>query len=78
MRLKEQLDNAFSGGVNPFAVIGYGVQRLDEGHPGLVPPPGEEDAEGEPEVPQRKTSVILPPGMNLNRKSSFKGVAQAT
>lgn len=77
MRLKEQLDNAFSGGVNPFAVTGYGIQRLEEGHPGLAPPPGEEDAEGEPEVPQRKMSVILPPGTTI-RKTSFNKVAQAT
>jgi hypothetical protein len=48
MRLKEQLDNAFAGGVNPFAVTGWGVQKFDEGHPALgTIDLGMEDAPGE-------------------------------
>ncbi|KAL2137157.1 hypothetical protein VTI74DRAFT_7704 [Chaetomium olivicolor] len=47
-RLHEQLQTATNGGrVNIFKVVGYGAQRLPEGHPGLL---GDfEDAPGEPD-----------------------------
>ncbi|KAH6636270.1 SCA7, zinc-binding domain-containing protein [Chaetomium tenue] len=44
-RLHEQLHTATNGGrVNIFQVVGYGAQRLPEGHPGLLE---NEDAPGE-------------------------------
>ena len=46
-RLHEQLQAATNGGrVNIFGVVGYGAQRLPEGHPGLL---DSEDAPGEPD-----------------------------
>jgi len=46
-RLHEQLQTATNGGrVNIFKVVGYGAQRLPEGHPGLF---DYEDAPGEPD-----------------------------
>lgn len=63
-RLHEQLQTATNGGrVNIFKVVGYGAQRLPEGHPGLFE---HEDAPGEPDTaavggfpgaPQRRPSV---------------------
>lgn len=44
-RLHEQLQMATNGGrTNIFQVVGYGAQKLPEGHPGLF---DGEDAEGE-------------------------------
>ncbi|KAL2262836.1 hypothetical protein VTK26DRAFT_9284 [Humicola hyalothermophila] len=65
-RLHEQLQAATNGGrVNIFKVVGYGAQKLPEGHPGLLE---QEDAPGEPDTavlgsfglpgqPQRRPSV---------------------
>ena len=53
-RLHEQLQMATNGGrTNIFKVVGYGSQKLPDGHPGLI----EEDALGEPD-----TGVVYPPG----------------
>lgn len=47
-RLHEQLQTATNGGrLNIFKVVGYGAQRLPEGHPGLYE--ALEDAPGEPD-----------------------------
>ncbi len=47
-RLKEQLHTATNGGrVNIFKVVGFGAQRLPDGHPGLL---DNEDAPGEPDT----------------------------
>lgn len=47
-RLHEQLQMATNGGrTNIFQVVGYGAQKLPEGHPGLL---DSEDAPGEPDV----------------------------
>ncbi|KAI9167329.1 SAGA-associated factor 73 [Paramyrothecium foliicola] len=47
-RLHEQLQMATNGGrTNIFQVVGYGAQRLPDGHPGLL---DGEDAPGEPDV----------------------------
>ncbi|KAL2122975.1 hypothetical protein VTJ04DRAFT_3430 [Mycothermus thermophilus] len=47
-RLHEQLQAATNGGrVNIFKVVGYGAQKLPEGHPGLL---DNEDAPGEPDI----------------------------
>jgi SAGA-associated factor 73 len=47
-RLHEQLQTATNGGrVNIFKVVGFGAQRLPEGHPGLF---DYEDAPGEPDA----------------------------
>ncbi|KHO00864.1 esterase [Metarhizium album ARSEF 1941] len=47
-RLHEQLQLATNGGrTNIFHVVGYGAQKLPEGHPGLVEG---EDAPGEPDL----------------------------
>ncbi|KJK75430.1 hypothetical protein H634G_08793 [Metarhizium anisopliae BRIP 53293] len=47
-RLHEQLQLATNGGrTNIFHVVGYGAQKLPEGHPGLVEG---EDAPGEPDI----------------------------
>lgn len=60
-RLHEQLQTATNGGrVNIFKVVGYGAQKLPEGHPALFDP---EDAPGEPD-----TAVI---GSFSRRSSSF-------
>jgi SAGA-associated factor 73 len=48
-RLHEQLQMATNGGrTNIFQVVGFGVQRLPEGHPGLLA--DGEDAPGEPDM----------------------------
>ena len=58
-RLHEQLQTATNGGrANIFKVIGFGAQRLPEGHPGLN---DSEDAPGEPD-----TAVTT----NFSRRSS--------
>jgi len=63
-RLHEQLQTATNGGrVNIFKVVGYGAQRLPEGHPGLM---DSEDAPGEPD-----TAVAT----NFPRRSSSFGLA---
>ncbi|KAK2612964.1 SAGA complex subunit Sgf73 [Conoideocrella luteorostrata] len=47
-RLHEQLQLATNGGrTNIFQVVGYGAQKLPEGHPGLLEG---EDAPGEPDI----------------------------
>ena len=47
-RLHEQLQTATNGGrVNIFKVVGYGAQKLPEGHPGTLL--DTEDAPGEPD-----------------------------
>lgn len=47
-RLHEQLQMATNGGrTNIFRVVGYGAQKLPEGHPGLL---DSEDAPGEPDL----------------------------
>ena len=49
-RLHEQLQTATNGGrVNIFKVVGFGAQKLPEGHPGLFNN-NDEDAPGEPDV----------------------------
>jgi len=59
-RLHEQLQTATNGGrVNIFKVVGYGSQRLPEGHPGLF---DYEDAPGEPDTAM--------PGGDFSRRSS--------
>jgi SAGA-associated factor 73 len=64
-RLHEQLQMATNGGrTNIFQVVGYGHQRLPDGHPGLL---GDfEDAPGEPD------SGVL--GFAPGRRSSSFGV----
>jgi SAGA-associated factor 73 len=48
-RLHEQLQMATNGGrTNIFQVVGFGAQRLPDGHPGLLM--DGEDAPGEPDV----------------------------
>lgn len=64
VRLHEQLQMATNGGrTNIFRVVGFGAQRLKEGHPATMG--GGEDAPGEPD----------PVGMSLGsaggRSSSF-------
>lgn len=59
-RLHEQLQAATNGGrVNIFKVVGYGSQRLPEGHPGLL---DHDDAPGEPDP--------APMGGDFSRRSS--------
>ncbi|KAL2181390.1 SCA7, zinc-binding domain-containing protein [Thermothelomyces heterothallicus CBS 202.75] len=59
-RLHEQLQAATNGGrVNIFKVVGYGAQRLPEGHPGLL---DHDDAPGEPDP--------APVGGHFSRRSS--------
>ncbi|EFW99252.1 saga complex component [Grosmannia clavigera kw1407] len=54
-RLHEQLNMATNGGrVNIFRVVGYGAQKLPDGHPGLL---DSEDAPGEPD----DAMMMLPP-----------------
>ena len=67
-RLHEQLQMATNGGrTNIFKVVGYGRQRLPDGHPGLF---GDfEDAPGEPD------SGVA--GFTLSRRSSSFGVQAA-
>lgn len=61
-RLHEQLQTATNGGrTNIFRVVGYGAQRLPDGHPGLF---DNEDAPGEPD--SAVVSVF-----NSRRSSSF-------
>lgn len=61
-RLHEQLQTATNGGrTNIFRVIGYGAQKLPEGHPGLY---DNEDAPGEPD------SAVFS-AINSRRSSSF-------
>lgn len=61
-RLQEQLSMATNGGrTNIFAVVGYGAQKLPDGHPGLLA--DGEDAPGEDDV------VMAFPGSA--RSSSF-------
>ncbi len=69
-RLHEQLQTATNGGrVNIFKVVGYGAQRLPEGHPGLLMMDATaaasvvDDATGEPE-----TAVLA--GSDFSRRSS--------
>ncbi|TPX12130.1 uncharacterized protein E0L32_007245 [Thyridium curvatum] len=60
-RLHEQLHTATNGGrVNIFKVVGFGAQKLPEGHPGLL---DNEDAIGEPDIAM--------PGDFSRRSSSF-------
>lgn len=62
-RLHEQLQMATNGGrTNIFRVVGYGAQRLPEGHPALL---DAEDAPGEPDT------AIMPPFPVARRSSSF-------
>jgi len=62
-RLHEQLQTATNGGrVNIFRVVGFGAQRLPDGHPGLM---DSEDAPGEPD-----TAVA----MSFSRRSSSFGL----
>jgi SAGA-associated factor 73 len=64
-RLHEQLQTATDGGrVNIFKVVGFGAQRLPEGHPGLV---DSEDAPGEPEP------AMVGGGGDFSRRSSSFG-----
>ncbi len=57
-RLFEQLNTATNGGrVNIFSVVGYGSQKLPDGHPGLF---DSEDALGEPDV---DAMVMMPPAV---------------
>jgi len=59
-RLHEQLQAATNGGrVNIFKVVGFGAQRLPDGHPGLF---DHEDAPGEPDP--------APMGGDFSRRSS--------
>ncbi|KXX73905.1 SAGA-associated factor 73 [Madurella mycetomatis] len=63
-RLHEQLQTATNGGrVNIFKVVGYGAQRLPDGHPGLY---DYEDAPGELD-----TAVVGGGGDFSRRSSSF-------
>lgn len=62
-RLREQLHTATNGGrVNIFRVVGYGAQRLPDGHPGLL---DNEDAPGELDTG----------AMSISRRSSSFGIA---
>lgn len=71
-RLHEQLNMATNGGrVNIFKVVGYGAQKLPEGHPGLL---DSEDAPGEPD-----TMMMLPPAVpNANGGSTNATTASGT
>lgn len=54
-RLHEQLQMATNGGrTNIFKVVGFGAQRLPEGHPGLM---DSDDAMGEPDTVMFPTSA---------------------
>lgn len=54
-RLHEQLQMATNGGrTNIFKVVGFGAQKLPEGHPGLM---DSEDAQGEPDTVMFPTSA---------------------
>ncbi|CAM1502815.1 Fc.00g075910.m01.CDS01 [Cosmosporella sp. VM-42] len=73
-RLHEQLQMATNGGrMNIFQVVGYGAQKLPEGHPGLL---DSEDAPGEPDLgvvgfgnPSRTPSNFGLPGPPSRRTS---------
>jgi hypothetical protein len=66
-RLHEQLQTATNGGrLNIFKVVGYGAQKLSEGHPGLYE--ALEDAPGEPDP------AVMGP---FSRRSSSYSVAGA-
>jgi SAGA-associated factor 73 len=66
-RLHEQLQTATNGGrLNIFKVVGYGAQRLPDGHPGLYEASLLEDAPGEPDP-----AVV---GGSFSRRSSSYSV----
>jgi SAGA-associated factor 73 len=77
-RLHEQLQTATNGGrLNIFKVVGYGAQKLPDGHPGLYE--ALEDAPGEPDpavmgpFSRRSSSYSLagaPPGQRRQSISS--------
>lgn len=67
-RLHEQLQTATNGGrLNIFKVVGYGAQRLPDGHPGLYE---NEDAPGEPDP-----AVTGPFSRRSSGYSAMSGVA---
>lgn len=77
-RLHEQLQMATNGGrVNIFRVVGYGAQRLPEGHPGLL---DTEDAPGEPDPGamgpfSRRSSAYSVSGVPQQRQPSVSSRA---
>jgi SAGA-associated factor 73 len=65
-RLHEQLQTATNGGrTNIFKVVGYGAQKLPDGHPGLY---DIEDAPGEPDT------AIMGPFSRRSSTYSISGV----
>ncbi|KAK3940394.1 SAGA-associated factor 73 [Diplogelasinospora grovesii] len=69
-RLHEQLQTATNGGrVNIFKVVGFGAQRLPDGHPGLY---GDgEDAPGEPDITMPMSATGAPGTFSRRSSSSF-------
>lgn len=72
-RLHEQLQMATNGGrTNIFKVVGFGAQRLSDGHPGFIDP---DDAPGELDTPAmsfggaRRSSSFSMQGQPQRRQS---------
>ncbi|EPE09455.1 saga complex component [Ophiostoma piceae UAMH 11346] len=71
-RLYEQLNMATNGGrVNIFAVSGFGMQTLPEGHPGLE---DSEDAMGEPD---NDAMMMMPPAVPASASGSTPTITAA-
>lgn len=67
-RLHEQLQMATNGGrTNIFQVVGYGAQKLPDGHPALL---DGEDAPGEPDI-----AMMGFPGSARSASFGLQGVA---
>ncbi|KAK4146286.1 SCA7, zinc-binding domain-containing protein [Dichotomopilus funicola] len=74
-RLHEQLQTATNGGrVNIFQVVGFGAQRLPDGHPGLYE---QEDASGEPDPAVLGSAAGGGGGGDFSRRSSSFSLAGA-
>lgn len=74
-RLHEQLQTATNGGrSNIFKVVGYGAQKLPEGHPGLAI--DMEDAPGEPDLSMMSAaSARRTPSFSMSNASRRPSVA---
>jgi len=79
-RLHEQLQTATNGGrLNIFKVVGYGAQKLPDGHPGLYE--ALEDAPGEPDpavmgpFSRRSSSYSMAGGAPTQRRPSISSHA---
>lgn len=77
-RLHEQLQTATNGGrVNIFKVVGYGAQRLPDGHPGLYEPSLiPEDSPADPADPTAVMGGGTGPFSRRSSSYSISGVSQ--